>query len=73
MDLNPDEALAAGWLAPGSFAARWLERCSRFSLRRAATVVVLDRFMEQRILDKGIDAGRIAVISPWSHDSGGAV
>ena len=69
MDLNPDEALAAGWLRQGSLAARWLERCSRFSLRQAAKVVVLDRFMQQRILDKGIDAGRIVVIPPWSHDS----
>jgi colanic acid biosynthesis glycosyl transferase WcaI len=69
MDLNPDEALAAGWLRPGSLAARWLERCSRFSLRQAAKVVVLDRFMQQRILDKGIDAGRIVVIPPWSHDA----
>ena len=69
MDLNPDEALAAGWLRPGSLAARWLERCSRFSLRQAAKVVVLDRFMQQRILDKGIDAGRVVVIPPWSHDA----
>jgi glycosyltransferase involved in cell wall biosynthesis len=69
MDLNPDEALAAGWLRQGSLAARWLERCSRFSLRQAAKVVVLDRFMQQRILDKGIDAGRIVVIPPWSHDA----
>ena len=68
-DLNPDEALAAGWLAPGSFAAHWLERCSRFSLRHAAKVIVLDRFMQKRILDKGIDAGKIVVIPPWSHDS----
>ena len=69
MDLNPDEALAAGWLRPGSFAARWLERCSRFSLSHAAKVIVLDRFMEKRILDKGIDAAKIVVIPPWSHDS----
>jgi glycosyltransferase involved in cell wall biosynthesis len=69
MDLNPDEALAAGWLSPGSLAAHWLERCSRFSLRHAAKVIVLDRFMQKRILDKGIDAGRIVVIPPWSHDS----
>jgi len=69
MDLNPDEALAAGWLSRGSFAAHWLERCSRFSLRHAAKVIVLDRFMEKRILDKGIDVGKIAVIPPWSHDS----
>lgn len=69
MDLNPDEAVAAGWLSPDSFAAKWLERLSRFSLRRAAAVVVLDKFMEQRILAKEIAAEKIAVIPPWSHDS----
>lgn len=69
MDMNPDEALAAGWLVPGSFTANWLERCSRFSLHRASRVVVLDRFMQKRILAKGIEAEKIAVIPPWSHDS----
>jgi glycosyltransferase involved in cell wall biosynthesis len=69
MDLNPDEAIAAGWLSPDSFAAKWLERLSRFSLRRAASVVVLDKFMQQRILAKNIPANKIAVIPPWSHDS----
>ena len=69
MDLNPDEALAAGWLTPDSFAATWLERCSRFSLNRARKIVVLDRFMQKRILDKGIDERKIVVIPPWSHDS----
>jgi glycosyltransferase involved in cell wall biosynthesis len=69
MDLNPDEAVAAGWLNPHSPAARWLERCSRFSLRQAADVVVLDKFMQERILAKGIAAEKIAVIPPWSHDA----
>jgi glycosyltransferase involved in cell wall biosynthesis len=69
MDLNPDEAIAAGWLSPDSFVAKWLERLSRFSLRRAASVVVLDKFMQQRILAKNIPAEKIAVIPPWSHDS----
>jgi colanic acid biosynthesis glycosyl transferase WcaI len=31
--------------------------------------VVLDDFMRQRILMKGIPAGKITVIPPWSHDS----
>jgi len=35
MDMNPDEAIAAGWLRADSFAGRMLERMSRFSLRRA--------------------------------------
>lgn len=69
MDLNPDEAVAAGWLAPSSPVAKWLERLSRFSLRQAAAVVVLDRFMQRRILDKGIEAGKVFVIPPWSHDA----
>ena len=69
MDLNPDEAIAAGWLSSDSFAAKWLERLSRFSLRRAASVVVLDKFMQQRILAKAIPASKISVIPPWSHDS----
>jgi colanic acid biosynthesis glycosyl transferase WcaI len=69
MDLNPDEALAAGWLAPESFAARSLEWCSRFSLRNASKIVVLDHFMQQRILEKEIEPRKIAVIPPWSHDS----
>jgi glycosyltransferase involved in cell wall biosynthesis len=69
MDLNPDEAVAAGWLSPDSLAAKWLERLSRFSLKRATAVVVLDDFMQKRILAKGIAAEKIAVIPPWSHDS----
>jgi colanic acid biosynthesis glycosyl transferase WcaI len=69
MDLNPDEALAAGWLRPGSLSASWLERFSRFSLHRGTAVIVLDRFMRERILQKGVASGKIAVIPPWSHDS----
>ena len=69
MDLNPDEALAAGWLLPDSLAAKCLERLSRFSLKQAAALIVLDEFMKKRILDKGIPAEKIAVIPPWSHDT----
>ncbi len=69
MDLNPDEALAAGWLRPDSVAARLLEKCSRFSLRNASRIVVLDHFMQERILEKDIEAKKISVIPPWSHDA----
>ena len=68
MDLNPDEAIAAGWLRDGSLAARFLQAMSRFSLRRAHRIVALDRFMKARIEGKGIDPGKIAVIPPWSHE-----
>src|SRR6185503_9011071 len=68
MDLNPDEAVAAGWLRKGAPAERLLDGLSRFSLRRADKVVALDRFMKARITGKGIAEDRIAVIPPWSHD-----
>lgn len=68
MDMNPDEAVAAGWLREGSLVARGLESFSRFSLRTAARIVVLDRFMLERVLRKGISAEKISVTSPWSQD-----
>ena len=68
MDMNPDEAVAAGWLREDSLVARVLENFSRFSLRRAAKIVVLDRFMRERVLRKGVGAEKVAVISPWSQD-----
>ena len=68
MDLNPDEAVAAGWLRPGSVAARLLDAMSRLSLRRAHKVIALDRFMRDRIVAKGIPADKVVVIPPWSHD-----
>ncbi len=71
MDLNPDEAIAAGWLRSGSHTARLLQRLLDVSLRRAATVVVLDRFMRDRILARGIDPAKVTTIPPWSHDDVG--
>jgi len=68
MDLNPDEALAAGWLRPDSIAAKLLTKLSRWSLRSASCVIALDRFMRDRLVAQGVDADRITVIPPWSHD-----
>lgn len=68
MDFNPDEAIAAGWLRADSFAAKLLERLSRFSLRRADNIIALDRFMRDRIVAKDIAAEKVAVIPPWSQD-----
>lgn len=68
MDLNPDEAIAAGWLRQRSLAGRFLETASRFSFRQADAIIALDRFMRDRILAKGISADKIHVIPPWIHD-----
>lgn len=68
MDLNPDEAVAAGWLREGSLVCRLFERALRFSLRKAEAAVVLDRFMKYRLVRKGAERTKTIVIPPWSHD-----
>jgi colanic acid biosynthesis glycosyl transferase WcaI len=68
MDLNPDEAIAAGWLKDGSAAASVLQRVLLYSLRHSDKIIVLDRFMKDRILSKGINERQVVVIPPWSHE-----
>lgn len=68
MDLNPDEALAAGWLRPGSWTARALGRLARFSFRSADRLIALDRFMKDRLIAHGADADRVSIVPPWSQD-----
>ena len=68
MDLNPDEAVAAGWLNENSVVAKTLFSFLRFSLRHAERIIVLDRFMKERILAKGIPDERVTIIPPWSHN-----
>jgi glycosyltransferase involved in cell wall biosynthesis len=68
MDINPDEAIAAGWLRENSMAARLLSRMLLVSLHRARVVVALDRFMKDRIHSKGVESKKILVVPPWAHD-----
>jgi colanic acid biosynthesis glycosyl transferase WcaI len=68
MDLNPDEAIAAGWLDRNSLTTRALQRMLNYSFHQAASTVVLDRFMKERVIAKGVDAASIAIVPPWAHD-----
>jgi hypothetical protein len=68
MDLNPDEAIAAGWLAKDSIPAKILARLLNTSMERSAKIVVLDRFVKQRIVAKGIPPAKVHIIPPWSLD-----
>jgi glycosyltransferase involved in cell wall biosynthesis len=68
MDLNPDEAVAAGWLKEHSLPARILSSFLRYSMVNAERVIALDHFMKARIVAKGIAEKSVAVLSPWAHD-----
>jgi hypothetical protein len=68
MDLNPDEAIAAGWLRPNSALARLLQWMLRYSFRNARRTIVLDRFMKERLVARGADPERVGIVPPWSHD-----
>ena len=67
MDLNPDEAVAAGWLGERSSVTKALNLVLNLSLQVSETVVVLDRFMRDRIAAKGVPQDKIRIIPPWSH------
>jgi glycosyltransferase involved in cell wall biosynthesis len=40
----------------------------RYSLKTATRVVVLDRFMKERVVAKGIDPAHVTIVPPWPHD-----
>jgi len=65
MDLNPDEAVAVGWLAPDGWLTQILEAVSRWSLRHADRIIVLDDYMRERVAAKGIAPEKIATLPVW--------
>jgi colanic acid biosynthesis glycosyl transferase WcaI len=68
MDLNPDEAVAAGWLKAGGIVERTLTFIQNWSFRRASRIIALDRFMADRLMAKGVRPEVIHTDAPWSHD-----
>jgi glycosyltransferase involved in cell wall biosynthesis len=60
-DLYPDMALAGGILPPGIWSDAW-EESHRKALQQAVRVVVLGEDMRERIVAKGVDPSRVAVI-----------
>jgi colanic acid biosynthesis glycosyl transferase WcaI len=68
MDLNPDEAIAAGWLDERSLIAKLFQRMLRYSFKVADRTIVLDRFMKERVVANRVDPARVTIIPPWSHD-----
>jgi hypothetical protein len=65
MDLQPDEAIAAGVLSQRSFVAWAISHAGRLPLNIACLSVVLDRFMKKRILLANPAHKNIEVVAPW--------
>jgi colanic acid biosynthesis glycosyl transferase WcaI len=60
-DLYPDMAVAGSIVAEGWFARVW-EKLHRWALRRAARVIVLGEDMRVRIVAKGVNPDRVAIV-----------
>ncbi len=68
MDLNPDEAIAAGWLQENSLTGKTLAGFLKSSLDHADGIIALDHFMKSRIVAKGVRPELVTVLPPWAHD-----
>jgi colanic acid biosynthesis glycosyl transferase WcaI len=69
MDLNPDQMVAMGKLREGSIPVRIFDFFNRMILRRADAIVMLDRFMLERVEKKRVRevAGKTDIMPPWPH------
>ncbi len=68
MDLNPDQMIELGRITERSLPARMFNWLNRRILKRAADVVVLDRFMAERLNRKLDIRSKQTLLPPWPHD-----
>jgi len=68
MDLNPDQMVAMKMLSAGSLPVRIFDMFNRWTLRRASDIVVLDRFMGERVQKKLDVASKTHTMPPWPHE-----
>ncbi len=68
MDLNPDQMIVLGRIRETSLAARAFNWINRRILSAAADVVVLDRFMAERLNRKLDVRAKQTLLPPWPHD-----
>jgi colanic acid biosynthesis glycosyl transferase WcaI len=60
-DMYPDMAVGGSIVEPGALARRW-EKLHRWALRRATKVIVLGEDMRARIVAKGVQPERTAIV-----------
>jgi glycosyltransferase involved in cell wall biosynthesis len=69
MDINPDQMVTSGRLSAKSLFARMFDWMNLHTLRQSRDVIVLDRFMRDRILQKAPVASKLHVVPPWPHEN----
>lgn len=65
MDVNPDQMVSLGIFGPRSLPVRAFDYLNRLILRRAKDVIVLDRFMADRINRKLDVSEKLTILPPW--------
>ena len=70
-DLNPDLAVRMGFLKNGALMVRAMDSLNRWVLSHAKRIIVLDRFMAERLQRKVDVAAKTVVLPPWPHNDGG--
>jgi glycosyltransferase involved in cell wall biosynthesis len=68
MDINPEQAILAGWIDKDSMITKFLEKIFKVCLIHSDKIVVLDTFMKEHLLRKGARQEKIRVLPPWAHD-----
>jgi len=66
MDLNPDQMVRLGKLRPSSPIVRLFDRLNRLTLKQADEVIVLDRYMCDRLAMKLKQPRSFHVLPPWA-------
>jgi glycosyltransferase involved in cell wall biosynthesis len=67
MDLNPEEAIALGYLRADSAIASALLRLAGWAFRQADPVIALDAYVAAHIEQYGVAPARVVVLPPWAH------
>jgi len=65
MDVNPDQSVALGYVGADDVSVKVFDWLNRLILRRASDVIVLDRFMAERINRKLNVSDKLVVLPPW--------
>lgn len=68
MDLNPDQLIALGKIQDTSLAAKLFDFLNRLILKQASDVIVLDKYMAERVNRKCDVSRKLHIIPPWPHE-----